>query len=325
MSHDQEHVQREATRDLSALNPMRRDYTTSAAPWLAGSTDVGRRHHINQDAIALWAAGAGRRGVLVVSDGVSSSPNSDRASQTASRVVTDLLGSRLDKGLFDFDQADEIFNQVFESANRAVLADGADGTPAGSCTLVAAVVEGDTVAVANIGDTRAYWLPDNGAAVQVSTDDSVAQAQIELGMSREEAENSIHAHAITKWLGPEATDLEPRTVGQRVDGPGWLMVCSDGLWNYASEASSMDTLLNQFWHAMPPGDGPDVLAHALVGWANTQGGRDNISVCLARLEPGDGIAAAASATSATTTSAPAIDDTDDEATQRSPRRQPDTQ
>lgn len=276
---------REATRDLSALNPMRRDYTVSAAAWLAGSTDVGRRHHLNQDAISLWAAPTGRRGVLVVSDGVSSSPNSDRASQTASSTVTDLLGSRLDKGIFDFDQAGEIFNQVFEAANRAVLADGADGSLAGSCTLVAAVVEGDVVAVANIGDTRAYWLPDQGTPLQVSTDDSVAQAQIEMGMSREEAENSLHAHAITKWLGPEATDLEPRSVAQQVDGPGWLMVCSDGLWNYASEATTMAALLRQFWAAMPPDDGPDVLARALVGWANNQGGRDNISVCLARVEP----------------------------------------
>lgn len=305
------------TRDLSALNPMRRDYTTSAAPWLAGSTDVGRRHHLNQDAISLWAAPGGRRGVLVVSDGVSSSPNADRASLTASTVVTELLASRLDKGLFDVGQAGEIFSQVFESANRAVLADGADGSLAGSCTLVAAVVEQDTVAVANIGDTRAYWLPDRGAAVQVSTDDSVAQAQMELGMTREEAENSAHAHAITKWLGPEATDLKPRTVAHRVEGPGWLMVCSDGLWNYASEAASMATLLRQFWHAMPPGDGPDVLARALVGWANSQGGRDNISVCLARVEP-VGDAAVAAVDVAAAQGHP----DDDEATQRVARPLP---
>lgn len=285
MSQGQEHAEREQTRDLSALNPMRRDYTSSAASWLAGSTDVGRRHHFNQDAIALWAGPSGRRGVLVVSDGVSSSPNSDRASQTASRVVTDLLAARLEQGPFDFRLADQVLGQVFEAANRAVLSDGDDGSLTGSCTLVAAVVEQDSIAVANIGDTRAYWLPDDGTAVQISTDDSVAQAQMELGMSREEAENSIHAHAITKWIGPDATDLLPRTVAQRVDRPGWLMVCSDGLWNYASEADSMAALLKQFWHAMPPGDGPDVLARALVGWANNQGGRDNISVCLARVEP----------------------------------------
>lgn len=285
MSQDQEYPNPDATRDLSALNPMRRDYTTSPAEWLAGSTDVGRRHHFNQDAISVWAGSERRTGVLVVSDGVSSSPNSDRASQIASRTVTELLSTRLEKNRFDFDQAGETFSQVFESANRAVLADGGDGRLVGSCTLVVAVVEDDLIAVANIGDTRAYWLPDRDRPLQLSTDDSGAQAQIDLGMSREEAEASIHAHAITKWLGMDATDLEPRTVVLRARTPGWLMVCSDGLWNYASESATMATLLSQFWHSMPAGDGPDALTHALVGWANAQGGRDNISVCLARVEP----------------------------------------
>lgn len=282
-----------ATRDLSMLNPMRRDYVTLAAPWLAGATDVGRRHHHNQDAIALWADPSGApRAVLVVSDGVSSAPHSERASQTAAQTVVGLLASRLEQGLFDHEQAHEVFSQVFETANRAVLADGEDGSAVGSCTLVVAVVDGDQVAVANVGDTRAYWLPDRDRGHQLSVDDSVAQAQMELGMSREEAETSAHAHAITKWLGPEATDLEPRTTTTRVAGPGWLMVCSDGLWNYCSEATSMATLVGQFWHAMPDGDGPDVLARALVGWANHQGGRDNISVCLARFEQPTGLVAA---------------------------------
>ncbi|MGD7731853.1 PP2C family protein-serine/threonine phosphatase [Propionibacteriaceae bacterium G57] len=287
MSQDQEQAPEDATRDLSALNPMRRDYSTSPAPWLAGSTDIGRRHHQNQDAIALWADAPGEqgqpRGVLVVSDGVSSSPNSDRASKTASLTVTDLLGSRLEQDSFHDGQVGEIYTEVFEAANRAVLADGADGSLAGSCTLIAAVVQGTSISVANIGDTRAYWLPDQGQPQQLSTDDSVAQTQIELGVPREQAESSIHAHAITKWLGPEATDLEPRVTSMDAEGDGWLLVCSDGLWNYASEAETMGRLLAQYWNAMPAGDGPDVLSRALVGWANAQGGRDNISVCLARV------------------------------------------
>lgn len=276
----------DATRDLNALQPMRRDYVLQAAPWAAGCTDIGRRHHLNQDAIALWADPSGaQRAVLVVSDGVSSAPRSEVASQTAANTVVEQLSSRLSQGSFDHTHAHEVFNQVFESANRAVLADDADGRGAGSCTLVTAIIDGPRVAVANIGDTRAYWLPDGLHPMQLSTDDSVAQAQMDLGMSREEAEGSIHAHAITKWLGPEAVDLEPRTVAVLLENPGWLMVCSDGLWNYCSEAGRMATLVNQFWHNLPEGEGPAGLARALVGWANAQGGRDNISVCLARITP----------------------------------------
>lgn len=279
------HPEVDVTRNLDVLNPMRRDYTTLAAPWLSGSTDVGQRHQHNQDSLAVWADPAQQRGVLVVSDGVSSAPNSERASATAARTVSELFASRLLNSTFQHDQAQATFAQAFEAANRAVLADGEDGSLVGSCTLICAVVDLNEVAVANIGDTRAYWLPDRGEPTQLSVDDSVAQAQMELGMSRDEAEAGIHAHAITKWLGPEAVDLTPRVTQWSITEPGWLLVCSDGLWNYASEASAMATVLGQYWHAMPAADGPDVLTRALVGWANAQGGRDNISVCLARLAP----------------------------------------
>lgn len=282
------------TRNLSAIQEplhaeqVRRDYVMQAAPWVAGGTDIGRRHHLNQDSIALWAdPSRGQRAVMVVSDGVSSSPHAERASQTAANTVRELLASRLAQGTFDQQRAHEVFDQVFEAANRAVLEDGRDGRAVGSCTLVAAVIDDSRVSIANIGDTRAYWLPDNAPGTQLSIDDSVAQAQMDLGMSREEAETSIHAHAITKWLGPEAVDLEPRTVAVTLQNPGWLIVCSDGLWNYCSEANSMATLVGQLWHQLGAQgrQSADALASALLAWANGQGGRDNISVCLARLEP----------------------------------------
>ena len=57
------------------------------------------------------------------------------------------------------------------------------------------------------------------------------------------------------------------------------MVCSDGLWNYASEATRLQTLVAEL---STDGDGPLHLAQALVAWANAQGGKDNVSVALAR-------------------------------------------
>lgn len=279
------------TRNLQALGTLRRNYVATAAAWLAGATDIGRRHHHNQDAIDLRADPSGaQRGVMAVSDGVSSSPHSEIASKIAAENATQQLASRLANGTFTMDHAHEIFTQVFESTNRAVLSGEPGSTVPGSCTLVVAAIDADRAAIGNIGDTRAYWLPDHSPAQQLSTDDSVAQTQMELGMSRREAEAGIHAHAITKWLGPDATDVEPRTVTFRAEEPGWLMVCSDGLWNYCSEAASMATLVGQFWATL--GDGsrdldqdPATLAESLVRWANAQGGRDNISVCLARLVP----------------------------------------
>ena len=108
------------------------------------------------------------------------------------------------------------------------------------------MLEGDEVTYGNVGDSRTYWIPDpdNPAEpVQLSVDDSVAQARILMGVPREEAENGPQAHAITKWLGRDSPDFVPSTGSVTLSGPGWLMVCSDGLWNYTSEASALQSLI----------------------------------------------------------------------------------
>ena len=92
---------------------------------------------------------------------------------------------------------------------------------------------------ANIGDSRVYWLPDGGPAVQLTVDDSAAQQQIEAGVPRRSPRPSPQAHAITKWLGRDAPDVTPRTGQLEITGPGWLLACSDGLWNYASEPEAL--------------------------------------------------------------------------------------
>jgi serine/threonine protein phosphatase PrpC len=62
-------------------------------------------------------------------------------------------------------------------------------------------------------------------------------------------------------------------------GSGWLLVCSDGLWNYCSGASDLAVLVAQ--HTSTD---PTVLAEFLVAWANEQGGHDNITAALARVD-----------------------------------------
>jgi serine/threonine protein phosphatase PrpC len=101
-----------------------------------------------------------------------------------------------------------------------------------------------------------------------------------MGTPREEAEHGPQAHAITKWLGRDSPDFSPRTGSLTVGAPGWVLVCSDGLWNYVSEANAIQALVTEL---NPPESDPLALAVALVDWANRQGGKDNISVALARL------------------------------------------
>ena len=73
----------------------------------------------------------------------------------------------------------------------------------------------------------------------LTIDDSFAAEQIADGVPRADAESGPQAHAITRWLGIDAPDHTPRTVSLDLDGPGWVLVCSDGLWNYCSEAQDL--------------------------------------------------------------------------------------
>ncbi len=229
----------------------------------------------------------GSRAVLVVCDGVSSSLDSDVASLAGARAARDVLVTPQPDGSDTATSRAGAIARSLEAAaaaaNAAVVANTAmESTNAASCTFAAAVIEGHLVVFGNVGDSRVYWIPDAGeqeAPVELSLDDSVAQMRISVGVPREQAENSPQAHAITKWLGRESPDFTPRTGAVTVTSPGWLLVCSDGLWNYVSEAAGLQLLVSQL------SDGSsDALpvAQALVRWANEQGGKDNISVALAR-------------------------------------------
>lgn len=256
------------------------------APWVAGVCDRGIRHHRNEDAMALLASAApGERAVLVVLDGVSNSIDSDVASLAGARAAREVLRTPLPRGMGTPESRSAAVTKVMTdaavSANAAVIAttDPASTNPA-SATYAVAVLEGSSLAYANIGDSRVYWLPDGGPGRQLSVDDSAAQMNIEAGMSREEAETGPQAHAITRWLGRDAPPIEPRLGTLELDVPGWLLVCSDGLWNYASEPEALAAQLTAAGTVVP-----SELALALVAFANAQGGQDNITVALARCEP----------------------------------------
>jgi serine/threonine protein phosphatase PrpC len=270
--------------------PTERDhYTEQPASWVAACCDRGVRHHRNEDATAVAAEPTpGTRAVLVVCDGVSTSLDSDVASLAAARTARDVLVSHRPAGLGT--QTSRVaatagaIAKAAAAANAAVIDNTAPGSEnAASCTFAAAVVEADLVVFGNVGDSRVYWIPDHGSdgdPMELSVDDSVAQARIAMGVPREEAENGPQAHAITKWLGRDSPDFAPRTGSVVVKAPGWVLVCSDGLWNYASEATAIQSLIAEL--SIPESD-PLRLAVALVDWANGRGGKDNISVALARV------------------------------------------
>lgn len=264
------------------------------ATWVGGVCDIGKRHSRNEDALSLSASEPpGSRAVLVVCDGVSMATDSHIASLAAAKAALAVLDQPFPRGVGTPDAwaagAGRALTTAVAEADAAVAATVHEDVPnPPSCTFAAAVVENGVIVAANVGDSRVYWLPDSAdeAARQLGSDDSFAQEQMDGGMDREQAETGPQAHSITRWLGKDSPDDITPHLTMVVSTPGWLMVCSDGLWNYCSEADDLRVKLQSAAAAMVRPDGtsdPTRLAQHLVDFANEQGGRDNITVALARL------------------------------------------
>lgn len=242
------------------------------SPRLGGASDRGRRHHENEDALALHDDGTTM--VAVVCDGVSSTVDPERASAAAVEAALGVLRSD-PSGL-------EAAHRAADDAVRRL-----DFTPRGdldppSATFLAVTVDAEgLVRVGSLGDCRAYWLPDDEAEAgrQLTTDDSWAQVQVERGMDPDEALAHPSAHVISRWLGRDADPAwAPRETTLRPDGPGRVVACSDGLWNHAPTPAALAAVV-------APDATPVAQARAWVAFANAAGGHDNITVAVARVGP----------------------------------------
>jgi serine/threonine protein phosphatase PrpC len=137
------------------------------------------------------------------------------------------------------------------------------------------VVQGDTLVAGTLGDSRAYWVSADGAT-QLGRDDSVAADLVASGrVSAKEAVAGPGGHAITKWLGVDAVDTAPRLTTVQLPGPGLVLACSDGLWNYVPDVDDLFDLVG------PPGEESAMdLALRLVEFAELSGGADNVTVAV---------------------------------------------
>lgn len=272
----------------------RRDHwTESPSGWVGGVCDKGVSHARNEDAMALASTPEPSFAVLVVCDGVTTAPDSDRASLAASKVACELLiGAGRPTGSFaarlgEWQAASTAACAAAHAETVALAHTLGDPPEPPSCTFVAAVRAGDLLAVAWCGDSRAYWLADDPQAAsgseQLTVDHSLGTEMIRAGRNREEAEADPTCHTITRWLGADSIDATSEFRALRIDAPGWLVVVSDGMWNYASTTAELAALVA----AAQAGGAitPTAIAESLAAYANERGGHDNITVALARCEP----------------------------------------
>jgi serine/threonine protein phosphatase PrpC len=269
--------------------PRPRDHQERALNGVCGVSDRGHRHHRNEDAFAVAATSrpdGSSAAVAVVCDGVSSATRPDDASQAAADSASETLLEALESG----EEPEAAMTQAIMAAAGRVdeLADEYEREPsrnAPACTIVSAVVTEGRVTIGWVGDSRAYWFPDDRSGSQrLTVDDSWATRMVEAGlMSEAEAFADPRAHAITGWLGADAIEVEPHITTFVPEAAGTVLICSDGLWNYAEAAADLA--------AVVPADArtkPLQAAQTLARYACDRGGHDNVTVALLpidRVEP----------------------------------------
>ncbi len=252
---------------------------------MAAVSDRGQRHHHNEDAVAVCSTGSDTA-VLVVCDGVSSTPGSAEVSALAATIMAEALAEAVapsdrdpeaptddasgsDGMALSDDALDAAVEAVQFDVGAASLGMDIDELNPPSTTLVAAVartLESTVlISVVWLGDSRAYWI--DGDDVRLLTVDHEVDG------------------ALTRWIGIDAAHHLPQNVHHEfpLTPDAQLIVCSDGMWRYFDPdlGEPADKLIRRL--ADQGLDGLD-LVRALVDHANDCGGHDNISV--ARWSPG---------------------------------------
>jgi PPM family protein phosphatase len=226
-------------------------------------TDTGRQRRDNEDNAFARAP------VFVVADGMGGA----QAGEVASKIATETF----EQGLPDSGSPEERLAERVREANHQIHElSRSDRERAGmGTTLTAAYVDDTSVAIAHVGDSRAYLFRD-GTLERLTQDHSLVEELVRQGkLTPEQAAGHPQRSIITRALGPEA-NVEVDTWTYPVRAGDILLLCSDGLTTMISEDRVAEIL--------GAAGSLDGTADALIDAANEAGGRDNITVVLFRIE-----------------------------------------
>jgi protein phosphatase len=235
------------------------------------ATDVGRVRTVNQD-LPLE-----RPNLYAVADGM----GGHVGGEVAARVAVETLEQAFERA-----PTANGLREAISEANAAVWHQSqanADLRGMGTTLTAAALVGGteghDVLALANVGDSRAYVFSD-GRLIQVTDDHSLAEERMRHGeMTEEEAAVHPQRHILTRALGVSA-EVEADMWELELLSGDRLVLCSDGLSNEVGADEIADVL-----RAV---EDPGEAARQLVEVANEHGGADNITVVIVDVQVGEG-------------------------------------
>jgi serine/threonine protein phosphatase PrpC len=243
------------------------------------ASNPGRVRARNEDAGLAWQFTLAQHGeepmpsgLFIIADGMGGHSKGEEASAlstrlTAGHVVRHVALPMLadDENMAERAPIHELLTNGMLMAHQAV----SERYPEAGTTMTLALLMGESVYIAHVGDSRAY-AGERGSLRLLTKDHSIAARLLEMGQATpEEAESQ--RNILYKAIG-QGTVLEPDIVFHNLGWGQYLFLCCDGLWNMLSDQTIAEVI-----ESAPT---PDVACQLLVALANENGGEDNISVIL---------------------------------------------
>lgn len=262
--------------------------------WSGRASDIGMVRKINEDSVLTLEAtvlehdGSLPVGLYVVADGMGGHQSGEVASSIAARTIGSMVNSSLVGPLVSGDPVARdpntvalLLQQAVLEANRRISDLARERHSDLGTTVVAGILIGNQLTVANVGDSRAYLVRD-GQVTVLTRDHSLVMQLVQAGqISMDDIYTHPRRNEIYRALGDaRLTDTEVDIYRYRLRPGDGLLLCSDGLWDFVRDPDIAASVAS-------PEDDPQTQANALIVKANSKGGEDNISVIFAKLLQGE--------------------------------------
>lgn len=231
-------------------------------------TDIGKRRKLNQDYVYTSEMPVGKlKNLFLVADGMGGHNAGDYASRYTIETIVDEISKA------DEESRISILEKAIKSANehiRKKAEEDAELNGMGT-TVVAATIDGDSLCVANVGDSRLYII-NNKEIKQITRDHSLVEEMVRMGgLKRELARTHPDKNIITRAIGAQ-DDVDVDFFEVKLGENDVILMCSDGLSNMIEDEEIRMIMQGQ----------RDIVekAESLVKAANNNGGKDNIAVVL---------------------------------------------
>jgi serine/threonine protein phosphatase PrpC len=235
-----------------------------------GATDVGKERTNNEDYFLISL----RKNLHIVADGMGGHNAGEIASLNATETINDYFTSELLSQIRDDEiSIDTEMKQSLLKANQKILdmAKTNNAYYGMGCTVVVALINGNTLHLCHVGDARAYVCNEGGIQL-LTTDHSKVMDLVKAGqITMEEARTSPLKNELSQAIG-SPTPIVPDYNHCVLEDGDKVLLCSDGLWDMLSD--------EEIYEIVAQKKPAKILCEELVTMANDAGGHDNITVVL---------------------------------------------